>query len=42
MSNLNQADYVLEQWAKWSLSTNGFPETIAIANLLEVKSDLAH
>lgn len=42
MSDLNQADYVLEQWARWSLSCNGFPETSAIANLLEVKSRNKH
>lgn len=42
MSDLNQADYVLEEWAKWSLSANGFPETSAIANLLVVKNHNNH
>lgn len=42
MSDLNQADYVLEKWAKWSLSCNGFPQTSAIADLLEVKNESIH
>lgn len=35
MSDLNQANHVLEQWALWALSANGFPSTSFIAKLGE-------
>ena len=33
MSDLNQANYVLEEWAKWALSSRGFPSTSVVANV---------
>lgn len=39
MSDLNQANYVLEQWATWALSNNGFPSSSAIANLGESRGE---
>lgn len=37
--DLNQARAVLEAWARWTLDSNGFPESSPLAKIGEMRSD---